>query len=125
MTCRLSFATYPRVLPTVLLLSLSSLSFGALLQSTDDVATQLASTQYDYIVVGAGAAGGVLANRLTEDETTKVLLIEAGSRYVLKVCMISKENRCLDIPSSDYNNTNIQIPWLAPVLTHSQFVSIG
>ena len=24
---------------------------------------------------------------------------------------------------SDYNNTNIQVPWLAPVLTHSAFVS--
>ena len=26
---------------------------------------------------------------------------------------------------SDYNNTNIQVPWLAPVLTHSTFVSFA
>ena len=37
-------------------------------------------TEFDYVVVGAGSSGCVLANRLSADGSTRVAVIEAGPR---------------------------------------------
>ena len=39
-------------------------------------------TSFDYIIVGAGTSGLVMANRLTEDPLVQVLVLEAGESQI-------------------------------------------
>ncbi|MFD7374287.1 FAD-binding protein [Streptomyces sp. RLB3-17] len=45
-------------------------------------------SEFDYVVVGAGTAGCVIAARLSQDSGARVLLLEAGGREPLEAMAI-------------------------------------
>ena len=57
--------------------------------------------QFDFIIIGAGSAGCVLANRLTEDSSCNVLLIEAGG----------KPNAMIGIPGAYGSLHKTKVDW--------------
>ncbi len=76
---------------------------------------------FDYVVAGAGTAGCVLANRLTEDSSNSVCLIEAGGRdshpfihvpaLVGAALTLTKYSWGLDtVPQADMKDRRIPIP---------------
>ncbi|XP_046744790.1 glucose dehydrogenase [FAD, quinone]-like [Diprion similis] len=65
------------------------------------VPTEELPSQFDFIIIGAGSAGAVLANRLTENTNWTVLLLEAGG----------DERVISDVPGLMYNLVNTDMDW--------------
>ena len=77
------------------------------------VVNKLNST-YDYIIIGAGSSGSVVAARLSEDEDKSVLVIEAGPEEFL-----------VGVPFAVVFSQNSSIDWVyyTEPQTHSSFAS--
>ncbi|KAJ8696713.1 hypothetical protein PTI98_006559 [Pleurotus ostreatus] len=63
-------------LNAVVLVVVSCFAHGKVLRTASEM-----SPHYDFVVVGGGTAGNVIANRLTEDPNIRVLVIESGGSH--------------------------------------------
>jgi len=66
---------------------------------------------YDYVIVGAGSAGCVLANRLTEDPDVSVLLIEAGGPDTNELVHLPAAFSALYRSAQDWDHSTIYEPF--------------
>jgi choline dehydrogenase len=66
---------------------------------------------YDYVIVGAGSAGCVLANRLTEDPDVSVLLLEAGGPDTNDLVHLPAAFSALYRTAQDWDHSTIYEPF--------------
>ncbi|XP_012943342.1 glucose dehydrogenase [FAD, quinone] [Aplysia californica] len=68
----------------------------------ENLTTKLSET-YDYIVVGAGSTGCVVANRLSEDRNVRVLLLEAG--------VDDRGDKTIEVPGRSHHLMHSKFDW--------------
>ncbi|KAK3939887.1 alcohol oxidase [Diplogelasinospora grovesii] len=91
------------IIRVVAILSALLLPLTACLHIHPDNATDLLLPSYDYIIVGGGVAGLVVANRLSEDSDVTILVLEAGE--------LDTSENTVTVPAEIGHGWNPQYDW--------------
>ena len=83
------------------------------------------SQSFDYIVVGAGTAGSVIASRLSENADTRVLLVEAGSAAPLPAMEVPGHWPALLGTTADWDEVTVTQSFLGVPLTAPRGKTLG
>ncbi|XP_033739719.1 glucose dehydrogenase [FAD, quinone]-like [Pecten maximus] len=94
---RISTAVVVAAVATVIYLYIRS-------NQKSDLSTVTLNKTYDYIIVGAGSTGSVVANRLSEDRGSSVLLLEAGGE--------EEENPLISVPLAALDTQKSEQDWM-------------
>ena len=80
---------------------------------------------YDYIIVGAGSAGGALAARLSENPANRILLLEAGAASHPYSRMPLSFGLLIDNPAANWLYQSEPEPGTHPVGVGSTYEAAG
>ncbi|MEU1500474.1 GMC oxidoreductase [Streptomyces sp. NPDC005732] len=87
--------------------------------------TSTATEGFDFVIVGAGSAGCVLANRLSRDERVHVLLLEAGGPDTDELIRVPAAFGMLFGSSVDWGYRTVEQPWASRTFSWPRGRTLG
>jgi choline dehydrogenase len=85
----------------------------------------VAAAGYDFIIVGAGTAGCVLASRLSENQRAQVLLLEAGAREPVDTAVTPAAWRMLLGTSANWGGRTVPQKFTGAVMPYARGRGLG